>query len=335
MINKMKHPKTFNGPLFVIGMPRSGTKLIRCLLSNHPKIGITDETEFLPYYIGNWNKFGDVQDKDNFHRLYKSILNTTYIMTKSRYGTVIPEQTWYEMCESYDLQGVMEAFIRYYTGGVNDQDFVWGDKSPSYTRYMAEFKKAFPEAKFIHIVRDVRDCCLSAYKARRKNMIRFAQRWNNNLASINKEISNLPEGDYLEIRYEDLLENPEKTLRKCTDFIGVDFMHELTTLEKPAENIHGDAKGITTIKKDNVGKYKHKMDEKTKLSIEQITVGMLKKYEYDYTYDGQEIRTSELMMRYYQVADLINRFVYDVKREGLIWAIKRPVVHYQKSRIRG
>jgi len=47
----------FFGPLFIIGMPRSGTKLLRDLMNQNPKIGIpAAETHFIPFMI---KKFGD------------------------------------------------------------------------------------------------------------------------------------------------------------------------------------------------------------------------------------------------------------------------------------
>ncbi len=47
-------PSTWEGPLFIVGMPRSGTKLLRGLLSKHPRIRIlAAETDFLPF-IEEW-----------------------------------------------------------------------------------------------------------------------------------------------------------------------------------------------------------------------------------------------------------------------------------------
>jgi len=52
----------FTGPLFILGMPRSGTKLLRDLLNRNPKIGVpTSETDFIPYLIkpfGNPTRIG-------------------------------------------------------------------------------------------------------------------------------------------------------------------------------------------------------------------------------------------------------------------------------------
>ena len=45
-------PPSWEGPLFIVGMPRSGTKLLRGLLNQHPRIRIPDfETEFAPFLV--------------------------------------------------------------------------------------------------------------------------------------------------------------------------------------------------------------------------------------------------------------------------------------------
>jgi hypothetical protein len=43
---------SWTGPLFIIGMPRSGTKLLRGLLEQHPRVRVpTIETEFFPFLV--------------------------------------------------------------------------------------------------------------------------------------------------------------------------------------------------------------------------------------------------------------------------------------------
>ena len=63
----------FKGPLFIVGIPRSGTKLLRGLLDEHPMIGIPPiEIEFLPYWEKRWRDFGDLSDPYMFSKFYKN-----------------------------------------------------------------------------------------------------------------------------------------------------------------------------------------------------------------------------------------------------------------------
>ena len=64
----------FTGPLFIIGMPRSGTKLLRGLLNRHPMIGIPpSETEFFPWLNSHYEQFGDLSVRGRFNRFYKEM----------------------------------------------------------------------------------------------------------------------------------------------------------------------------------------------------------------------------------------------------------------------
>ncbi|MCK5099057.1 MAG: sulfotransferase, partial [Desulfobacteraceae bacterium] len=56
----------FNGPLFIVGMPRSGTKLFRDLLNNHSKVGIPpNESHIIPYFYNRFDKYMDIHCQAN------------------------------------------------------------------------------------------------------------------------------------------------------------------------------------------------------------------------------------------------------------------------------
>ena len=90
----MDSNKTFTGPIFIIGMPRSGTKLLRALLINHPNIGIPSiETEFLPYWVKNWNKFGDLSQWSIFKKFYQTVISFPYFIYMRENGKLIQGKT--------------------------------------------------------------------------------------------------------------------------------------------------------------------------------------------------------------------------------------------------
>ena len=85
---------------------------------------------------------------------------------------------------------------------------IWGDKTPNYLLYLPLLKTLFPKAKFVHIIRDVRDYCLSINAAWQKNPYRAAQRWHDSIKKCRKDGKTLPQGDYMEINYEALIDDP-------------------------------------------------------------------------------------------------------------------------------
>ena len=73
---KMKSNYHFTGPIFIVGMPRSGTKLLREILNNHSLIAIPDnESHFIPYLYDRLDKYGDLKNLNNFKHFSDSFLN--------------------------------------------------------------------------------------------------------------------------------------------------------------------------------------------------------------------------------------------------------------------
>src|SRR4051794_28172751 len=77
----------FQGPIFVVGMPRSGTKLLRDLLNQHSRISIPEvETHFLPLFIKKYGKdfnFNSDRKEELFNDFYKTPF--FYLITKLGY----------------------------------------------------------------------------------------------------------------------------------------------------------------------------------------------------------------------------------------------------------
>ncbi|MDY7036582.1 MAG: sulfotransferase [Thermodesulfobacteriota bacterium] len=305
-----------------MGLPRSGTKLLRGLLNEHGEVGIlSGETEFLPHWINNWEEFGDLSNEYYFHRFYRYMKKFTHFLWMDKISVKISPKVWHERCKSFDVTGVFEALIRYeleLLDGKYDVS-IWGDKSPSYIRYLSLLKKSFQSAKFIHVVRDVRDYCLSINKVWGKNMFRAAQRWKNSIDKARKEAKLFPD-DYCEMRYEDLLDHPEKTLRDICNFLSISFDESMVELSEPTEKV-GDTRDKRFIFKNNKKKYLKKMEKDTRRKIETFSKPVLLSCGYPVDYDGPTQKLSTLQMNYYKILDGINLIKADRKEWGILHAI--------------
>src|SRR5688572_15675197 len=247
----------FRGPLFIIGKPRSGTKLLTRILEQHPNTALeVAETQFIPYLLKNTDLISGLSDKARFKTFYTTLTTSTAYF--QYHPDLIPLDLWYESCPDYSLSTVLEVLVKFYSNQLGNPNAVWGDKSNNYIVHVPLLKRHFPSAKFIHIVRDVRDASLSSHHAWRTNIYRYAQRWYDDVNTMRRDARTLPESDYLEFRYEDLLGDSEKTVRKCTDFLGLDFDERMLTFKKQSEAV-GDARGMKTIKSDNIGKYEQRL----------------------------------------------------------------------------
>ena len=296
---------SFHGPLFLVGMPRSGTKLLRGLLNEHSQIGIPlNETEFLPRWLRDWASFGDLSDRAVFDRFFADVSGSVYFVNRlEEHGSRIDPAVWHGACRDYTAPAVFEALIRH-DAAVSAG--VWGDKSPGYLPHIALLKTSFPSARFIHIVRDVRDYCLSMEKAFGKSATRASQRWADRILAARDQATAFP-SDYMEVRYEDLVVHPEPALRRLCRFLGLSFEPGMLELSRATENI-GDARGEKRIVA-NIDKWRATMPARRRRRIERIAGDTLDALGYPVSETARRRVTAPemLALQAYDGAQLIRR----------------------------
>lgn len=309
----------FRGPLFLVGLPRSGTKLLRGLLSQNPEIRLPPiETELLPYWARRWTRWGDLSQRQAFHDFYAEVIGLPYFTYLS--GRVISEATWYAHAAPYTLASVFEALVRHDLGLPADSDLIWGDKSPSYVRHLPLIKSLYPQARVIHILRDVRDYALSIQKAWRKNPLRAAQRWVDGIGAARRDAASFAE-DYLEVRYEDLLDAPEAVLRRCCAFVERPYDPAMMRLSKSEEK-RGDAKGALDLKRDNQQKWREQMSPALRAQIEAISADVLRSAGYPVEHTGPVVRVPPAKMLALQGIDGLGLVRAEVQQRGVLGAVR-------------
>jgi hypothetical protein len=260
----------WEGPLFVVGMPRSGTKLLRALLNRHPRIRIPDtETEFLPY-LDRWvRERGAPVSPRAFARLCAGLGGSTYVAHRAQQHGPPSWREWRKACIGrYDVADLFESFMRCETGAQRGSGLIWGDKSPGYVRHVDLLLGHFPQARVVHLVRDVRDYCVSMRKAWGKDIRRAAWRWGTDVLSAHAQCAAQP-ARCIEIRYEDLIAAPEQALRTVCRFLGIEFEPGMTRLDRPVENL-GDATGRSEIVNGNARKYAASLSAQELVAVESL-----------------------------------------------------------------
>lgn len=307
----------FTGPIFIVGRPRSGTKLLRSLLNAHSKISIPYyESNFIPQNIGKVEQFGDLAVLSNFIKFFNYLKNFSFfqrVVRHDHYKDIVSASKWYERLESYTYAGAIEAFFRLYAE--QDCKAIWGDKSPHYMLFLKELKGMFPEAKFIHIIRDVRDHCLSSQKLWNKNPYRASKMWRDSIIKCRSDAELYLRKDYFEIKYEDLIENTDLSLRKLCDFLGIDFEKNMLILDKPAENF-GDTKLVTGIVRTNKNKWRFQMPDQVIKRIEEISFDLMKNLNYYPAFAGTYRPMSSMEVITARMIDAYYRFIFDCRFQG-------------------
>ncbi|MGH2700221.1 MAG: sulfotransferase family protein [Actinomycetota bacterium] len=117
------------------------------------------------------------------------------------------------------LEACYQAFARTRDKGI------YGDKTPRYVEHIALLHRLWPRARFVHLVRDGREIALSYADVPfgPKTVAKAARLWDRRVGRGMAAGRTLPEDQYLEVRYERLLEDPEECLRGLTRFLGIQF----------------------------------------------------------------------------------------------------------------
>ncbi|ODS33231.1 MAG: Sulfotransferase domain protein [Candidatus Scalindua rubra] len=193
------------GPIFITGLGRSGTTLLGNIIDRHPNIAIFVESFFIPRYYFLQVFFWPLSKPQNFIRLSKSIIND--YASKENNLQMDSEMLLRVKKRNYSslINTLMEKWAK------NQGKRRWGDKSPGYISKLPLLHKLFPNAKFIHIIRDGRDVWLSQKRLGvKRSIVNFAREWVYTICKAKKYAAMHLKENYHELRYEDLIQDPKK-----------------------------------------------------------------------------------------------------------------------------
>lgn len=275
--------ETFKGPLFIIGISRSGTKLLRDLLNNHSRVGVADiESKFIPLFYRLFGEWDENRLKNDFDMIFRQFEKTPFYEEMSLRNRPVAKKECFDSIEEWTLAGVIEALFRTSAQEHLKGKMIWGDKTPNYLLFVPLLKQLFPRARFIHIIRDVRDISLSARKAWGRNIYITAQRWIDYISKCRKDAAKFSPSDYIEVTYEQLINDPAPQLAGLCAFLGIKFEDHMTVLTRSPEDI-GDTKGETDIIRANREKWKSQLDARQIEKIEAICFPLLADLGYTMT----------------------------------------------------
>lgn len=224
-----------NPYMFVVGAARSGTTLLQRMLDAHPQLAVVNETYWLP-------------------RKYRERTGLTRqgMVTEALLPLLLASSKFARMgFDEGDLEQLLAEMrpVRY-------EDFVArvfdlyaeragkplaGDKTPGYVRRIERVHELWPEARFVHIVRDPRDVCLSMLDWRSGErtagqygtwsmdpVVSTALYWRYSVAAGREAGAAIGESLYHEVRYEDLVANPTRELQRICGFLALPYNSSMT-----------------------------------------------------------------------------------------------------------
>jgi len=211
------------GPVFVIGHARSGTSLTCRLLLDCLQVNFGTESQFFIRYHRKLASYGDLHDDRNLRLLLYDISSERFFTrTRRNFGFVLDvERALREMKERTYPAALRSIFGQFaHSCGATR----WGDKTPAYAAHLPVLLEMFPDAQFIHVLRDGRDAAVSLFKVGfgPKNAYEAAVGWQKSVNAIWTFAAGLPREQFFELRYERLLVDPVTTMTDLARFLGVE-----------------------------------------------------------------------------------------------------------------
>jgi hypothetical protein len=207
-----------NKPIFVVGSPRSGTSILTWCLGQHPNIIPVPESNWMGEFAVNvaiGYKIGAARDN-------RSILSAMDIQREEFFANFGQSINDLILSHRKDLERKRKI-----TRSESEPKARWVDGTPEYSLHIYGLRKLFPEAVFIHILRDVTSVVRSMLNFHRVFGIRLVANeeeaykyWFRMVsACLDAERACGPRVVY-RLPYTALINNPESAIRSLLDFVG-------------------------------------------------------------------------------------------------------------------
>lgn len=313
-------------PMFIVGAPRSGTKLLRTLLNNHPDISLGHEGNFIPRFIKHFGLTADLSQPQLWEKIYEQFSRSAFYGTPERKAVSFSKTEFIEALAAHQSStwaDVFEVMLRPY--GPNPHARIYGDKSHGYLNDVELIRAVFPHVRFIFLVRDPRDQALSAADIWNRHPLRSAQLW----ASVAQKAVQAgldTNSDALTVRYEDLTSDTEDELKRICTFLLLEFVPEMHLLRNPAES---ERKGrqLKTVTRQHA-KYRDLLSPEIVKSISEITLPYLAKYNYPEEGAVRHRQLGRLQRRLLSYRDGLASLNHHIKQKG----IQKGAIYYLKRR---
>jgi hypothetical protein len=251
-------------PVFVIGYMRSGTSLLRNILASHPAVFASPgETKYFEYQTTIRRLYPDLGQDQILTGLITTLAD---IVNNGRGVKLETDPTGYrptgyalppgeletlnaQARQNREYGAVFRVVMDYYarqTGKIH-----WLEKTPQHTFFIGEIVRSIPDARFVEIVRDPR--AVLASKKRFKDTARTTERFNEDLRKVKmmqrvydpfwdtlawrlavravKKAKTLYPEQIITVQYEQLIAEPENTIRPVCEFLDLPFAARMLDLE--------------------------------------------------------------------------------------------------------
>ena len=197
-----------NAPFFIVGVPRSGTTLLRTLVCEHPQIAIPPETHFICTWM---QKYSSPQD------CWENYAATPEFSTLMIDPVKVSERIKQQSTNANGFYKIFNSILIEYASSKQKKRV--GEKTPGNYEHLDTIFSWYPNCKIIWIIRDPRALCASYLKTpwSKDDVLIPAFRWRKSMTLLNKWKE---DHRILAIDYENLILKPKNTLKLVWEFLG-------------------------------------------------------------------------------------------------------------------
>lgn len=207
-------------PLLILGVRRSGTTLLRVMLDRHSELAVPDESYFVPQLADrHLRRVEPDAFADDLRRL-NTLAEWDVPLDKVRA----------RLAPAMPIGAAIGTVYAVYAEERGKRR--WGDKTPMYMQNLRLLERLFPDALFVHLIRDGRDAALSFLELpaglvtetwmHPRTPAEFACQWRTEVAAAQR-LGRRVGSRYLEVRYEELVGDVEGVLRRICELAGLGY----------------------------------------------------------------------------------------------------------------
>jgi hypothetical protein len=273
-------------PIFIVGAPRSGTTMLQYRLRNHPRISLpTGESHFFIPLYRDQHRYGDLSHLENIRTVLQAMhAQSQDFLETDLHGLKFDIE---RLASELHAEGrhTMPAIISgiFEKNAQGEGKSRWGDKTPYYVMHIPKLLEWFPDAQIVHLIRDGRDVALSLFGRQHDfyvyNAYFAAEYWESYVEKGRALGKHLGSAQYLELRYEDLITQPEVTMRKLCAFLGEEYSAELFDVT-PVDNPGKTPLVHKPLRADNAEKWRSKMTASQIKAFESVAGKTLEEFGY-------------------------------------------------------